>query len=99
MIFELKNIQGLFSHLHFRMIFVIRVPHNITTYCVCYIATLLQPSHGRKNWKMSAQTRVKVGLSQCENFTDNEGGDQFFAILCGRLLWKAPCLSNKYFNV
>jgi len=29
------------------------------------------------------------GLSQCEHFEDKEGGGQFFAILCGRLLWMA----------
>jgi len=30
------------------------------------------------------------GLSQCGQFVDKEGGGQFFAILCGRLLWTAP---------
>jgi len=30
------------------------------------------------------------GLSQCGRFADKEGWGQFFAILCGRLLWTAP---------
>jgi len=29
------------------------------------------------------------GLSQCGHFADKRGS-QFFAILCGRLLWTAP---------
>jgi len=29
------------------------------------------------------------GLSQCGHFADKEGGDQFFSILCGRLVWTA----------
>jgi len=32
---------------------------------------------------------VQMGLSQCGHFTD-KGGSQFFAIVCGRLLWTAP---------
>jgi len=28
-------------------------------------------------------------LSQCGHFEDKEGGGQFLAILCGRLLWTA----------
>jgi len=34
------------------------------------------------------------GLSQCGHFSDKGGGGQFFAILCGRLLWTAPCNSD-----
>jgi len=30
------------------------------------------------------------GLKQCGHFADKGGRDQFFAILCGRLLWTAP---------
>jgi len=39
---------------------------------------------------VSARSRGKVGLSQCGHFADKEGGGQFFAILCERLLWTAP---------
>jgi len=34
--------------------------------------------------------RTSGGLSQCEHFSDKEGGSHFFAILCGRPLWTAP---------
>jgi len=36
------------------------------------------------------------GLSQCGHFSDKGGEGQFFAILCGRLLWTAP--NGKYFS-
>jgi len=48
---------------------------------------------GAKNFKffeiygMSARTR---GVVQCGHFSDKGEGGQFFAILCGRLLWTAP---------
>jgi len=29
-------------------------------------------------------------LSQCGYFLDKKGRDQFFTILCGRLLWTPP---------
>jgi len=37
------------------------------------------------------------GLSQCGHFTTRVKGDQFFAILCGRVLWTAQneVLKNK----
>jgi len=36
MIFKLKIFRDLFSHLHFRIIFVIRVPHITATYCLLH---------------------------------------------------------------
>jgi len=44
-------------------------------------------------------TRVEAGLSQCKNFADKGGGDQFFAI-CADVFYGWPLgFSNKYFNV
>jgi len=39
----------------------------------------------------------KEGLSQRGHFADKGEGGQFFAILCGRLLWTAPKTKNTLF--
>jgi len=31
------------------------------------------------------------GVAPVGHFADEEGGGQFFSIMCGRLLWTAPC--------
>jgi len=48
---------------------------------------------GEKNFKFleiyGVSTRTRR-LSQCGHFADKEGGSQFLAFLCGRLLWTVP---------
>jgi len=39
---------------------------------------------------MCPHGQVGRGLSRCGHFANKEGGGQFFAILCGRLLRTAP---------
>jgi len=41
-------------------------------------------------FSVSARTMGEEGLNQCGYFADKGRGRQFFAILCGRLLWTAP---------
>jgi len=44
-----------------------------------------------KNYGVSVSARTRGGgLNQCGHLADKGEGVQFFAILCGHLLWTAP---------
>jgi len=76
MIFETKIFRGLFSHLYFRMIFVIRVPHITATHCMLYRYALSIKSLPKK-LKISAHTRVEVGWASAKLLQTRGNGINF----------------------
>jgi len=55
--------------------------------CGLHLFLVKESSNFRNFWCVDSDKGV--GVSQCGNFANREGG-RFFAILYGRLLWTAP---------